>query len=93
LLAVLAIPVFGLLFLLGGLAYLSGEVGVVEYRGNGYEETAPAVSTSGFVPTDERIGERQVFVPARRVGGPPPAILLQDADGTVTAYRLVADGG
>ena len=39
----------------------------------------------------DRIGDRQVFVPARRRQGPPPAILLQDADGELVAYRLKAD--
>ena len=89
--ATLAIPIVGLLFLLGGLAYLTGEVGVVQYQGRAYEESASASSTSGFVPTEDRIGDRQVFVPARRRPGPPPAILLQAADGELVAYRLQAD--
>jgi hypothetical protein len=89
--ATLAIPIVGLLFLLGGLAYLTGEVGVVEYRGRPYEESASTASTAGFVPTEDRIGDRQVFVPARQLPGPPPAILLQAADGEFVAYRLKAD--
>ena len=89
--ATVAIPLVGLLFLLGGIAYLTGEVGVVEYQGRAYEEAASASSTSGFVPTEDRVGNRQVFVPARRRAGPPTAILLQDADGEVVAYRLKAD--
>ena len=89
--ATLAIPLVGLLFLLGGIAYLTGEVGAVQYQGRAYEETASASSTTGFVPTVDRIGNRQVFVPARRRQGPPPAILLQDADGELVAYRLKTD--
>jgi hypothetical protein len=89
--ATLAIPVVGLLFLLGGLAYLTGEVGVVQYDGRAYEESASAIATTGFVPTEDRIGDRQVFVPARRRQSPPQAILLQDADGELVAYRLKAD--
>jgi hypothetical protein len=89
--ATLAIPLVGLLFLLGGIAYLTGEVGVVRYQGRVYEETASAISTTGFVPTEDRIGDRQVFVPARRREGAPPALLLQDADGELVAYRLQAD--
>jgi hypothetical protein len=89
--ATLAIPFVGLLFLLGGIAYLTGEVGVVEYQGRAYEESASASSTNGFVPTEDRIGDRQVFVLARRRPGPPPAILLQDADGELVAYRLKTD--
>ena len=90
LLAALAIPLVGVLFLLGGLAYLTGEAGVVEYRGRAYEEAAPVSVTAGFVPTPDRIGNRQVFVPQRQLPGPPPAILLQAADGTLTSYRLKA---
>ena len=89
--ATIAIPLVGLLFLLGGLAYLTGEVGVVQYQGRAYQEAASASSTTGFVPTDDRIGNRQVFVPARRRQGPPAAILLQDADGELVAYRLEAN--
>ena len=89
--ATLAIPFVGLLFLLGGIAYLTGEVGVVQYQGRAYAESASAISTTGFVPTEDRIDDRQVFVPARRRPGPPPAILLQDADGELVAYRLQAD--
>jgi hypothetical protein len=89
--ATLAIPLVGLLFLLGGLAYLTGEVGAVRYDGRAYEEAASASSTTGFVPTADRIGDRQVFVPARRRPGPPPAILLQDPDGELVAYRLKPD--
>jgi hypothetical protein len=89
--ATLAIPLVGLLFLLGGIAYLTGEVGVVQYQGRAYEEAASASSTTGFVPTENRIGNRQVFVPERRREGPPSAILLQDADGELVAYRLKAD--
>jgi len=89
--ATLAIPLVGLLFLLGGLAYLTGEVGAVQFRSRAYEEAASASSTTGFVPTEDRIGNRQVFVPARRRQGPPLAILLQDADGELVAYRLKAD--
>ena len=89
--ATLAIPLVGLLFLLGGLAYLTGEVGAVQYEGRAYQEAASASSTTGFVPTEDRIGNRQVFVPVRRRPGPPPAILLQDADGELVAYRLETD--
>ena len=89
--ATLAIPLVGLLFLLGGLAYLTGEVGAVQYGGRAYEEAASASATTGFVPTEDRIGNRQVFVPARRRQGPPLAILLQDADGELMAYRLKSD--
>ena len=89
--ATLAIPLVGLLFLLGGIAYLTGEVGVVQYQGRAYEEAASASSTTGFVPTENRIGNRQVFVPERRRQGPPFAILLQDADGELVAYRLKAN--
>ena len=90
--ATLAIPVLGLLFLLGGLAYLAKGVGGVEYRGRAYTEYSPADATTGFVATQDRIGNRQVFVPEDRVmAGAPPAILLQDADGDLTAYRLKTD--
>jgi hypothetical protein len=87
LLATIAIPLLGLLFLLGGLAYLTGQVAAVEYRGRAYEETGTVPSTRAYVPTPDRIGNRQVFVPERPGSGPPPAILLQSADGTLTAYR------
>jgi hypothetical protein len=89
--ATLAIPILGLLFLLGGLAYLTDEVGGVEYRGRAYVEHSPANVTTGFVATPDRIGNRQVFVTERQVPGAPPTILLQDADGSLTAYRLKTD--
>jgi hypothetical protein len=54
-------------------------------------EHSPANVTTGFVATPDRIGDRQVFVPERQVPGAPPTILLQDADGSLTAYRLKTD--
>lgn len=78
----------------GGLFALKSAVesgATVEFRGAAYDAPvnvgANAPETAGLVPTQERVRERQVFLPPA-AGPTPAAVYLLRGDGSYTRYTL-----
>jgi hypothetical protein len=85
------IPIVGLVALAGALALASRDLTDlrVQYGGNSYTggRVVPAAEAGDLVPTDERIGGLQVWVP-RPAEAAASTVYLLRADGRFHRYEL-----
>ena len=84
------LPVVGLLVLLGAIAVAARQQTTVSYHGRPYEAAGALqpseVSALGLEPTDERLGQRQVWL-APSAAAQPKTLYLQLADGRFQVYE------
>ena len=85
----MAIPLVGLLLLLGALAVVAGGDAKVTYADRTYTGGAIVPQPADLVPTDDRVREKQVWTLAR-AAAPPASVYLQRPDGRFERYDLVA---